>query len=363
MARRRGNTSSDSDSGDDEGRGECFTDTLSVPDFAATFVSLLLGAHGGVATTGQIERLLKFATPRGDGAIDTPRSVALLNEALAHVDLSLSSLAHPKTGEKTFALVNTHSDDAAQLATTFSANEIAFVKRIIYKIMTTEDDVFSISTGDALRESSVAKVSVTETENLLDRIVDMGWLDITNGWISLSMRALMELKTYLREEFEDYVQYCSVCKEMVTTHYERCSDGACPGRLHKFCAGRYFGVNARKCPHEGCGANWEGITPAPNSQNRGSGSRVVNKKRRKVDQGFFDKRKKRASGAGSGSEEEEEGDLEGFVVGDDDDEEEEATQQPREQEEEEEEEEEEEVPLVHKGKKRQQQRIEDSDED
>ncbi|KAI9341965.1 hypothetical protein BDR26DRAFT_859863 [Obelidium mucronatum] len=201
-------------------------------------------------------------------------------------------MVHPQTGVRSYALVNTNPDEVSQLSTQMNPNEIAFFKRLIYLIMTADDDVFQITTSDALRESKVAKLKATETEALLDSIIQNGWLDLNNGWLSLSLRALMELKTYLREEYEDSVQYC-YC-------YERCAIGACPGRLHKFCAGRYFGS---------CGSAWEGITPVPSNSGarRGDGS----SKRRQM----------RSDNADSDdSDADKEGNLDGFVVADGEDE-------------------------------------------
>ncbi|ORY38856.1 hypothetical protein BCR33DRAFT_853824 [Rhizoclosmatium globosum] len=295
--------------------------------------------------------------------------VAAANAALAHIDLVLAEAVHPLSGVKHFAVVNAAADDPAQLAT-------AFPRRTCPRETNHKSNrhkrrrVFSIHSHDALRLASALKLKASDAERVLDSLVSNSWLTKENSFLSLSLRALMELKAFLRDEFEDFCLNCSVCKEIVTTHYERCSTATCPGRLHKFCAGVYFNAgNARKCPHEGCGAAWEGITPVPTGSSNSVGSI---RKKRSVDTNFF-------VDDDEEEEEEEDEDLEGFVVADDDDEDEEVplkkkarnsrmVQEEAEENEDEEEEEEEEHKVVarRKGTKRHRNEVmevEDEDEE
>ncbi|KAJ3405111.1 hypothetical protein CcCBS67573_g01087 [Chytriomyces confervae] len=229
-----------------------------------------------------------------------------LNEHLALLDLELASIADPDTGVLFWALVNTSADQVSQLATSRTANDIAFIKRLIQLIMTADDDVYQISMHDALRESKLGKFTLAESEALIESLVDNGWFSKNeNGWLTLGLRALMELKSYLRQEFEESVQFCSVCKEIITTHYERCGVASCPGRLHKNCARRLFAGSRRataggssttasgerKCPHEGCGSVWEGITPTPDL-NGGSSNATRKRRAQEVDTAFFEKRRR-----------------------------------------------------------------------
>ncbi|KAJ3027486.1 UNVERIFIED_CONTAM: Non-structural maintenance of chromosomes element 1 [Siphonaria sp. JEL0065] len=309
---------------EDDATANPFADSFVADKHVPLLVQALLRQH--IADDDQIQTFLESALAK-HGARHAPEMLkpflATTNELLSHLDLNIASQAHPTTGKLYYAIVNTNPDDLSQLATTLNPNEIAFFKRLIYLIMTADDDVFCISTTDALRESKVAKLKVTDTEALLDSFVEGGWLELSNGWLSLSLRALMELKTYLREEFEDHVQYCSACKDLVTTYYERCSVGTCPGRLHKFCAGKYFGVNARVCPHDGCGSAWEGITPAPSAR-RPSGVKkpASNLKRQGTAATIAEEDEEEEEEDDEGtSDADKEGNLDGFVVGDDDDDE------------------------------------------
>ncbi|KAJ3065299.1 Non-structural maintenance of chromosomes element 1 [Rhizoclosmatium hyalinum] len=389
---RNNNTNTNTDTSDEseslssanegaQGTGVSFADTLSVQ--VASSVSFVV--HGVVAARVVDEPTLVRLCQRlaGIQSANVRPVVAAANAALAHIDLVLAEAVHPLSGVKHFAVVNAAADDPAQLATAFSPAELALVKQIIKAIVTNDDESFSIHSHDALRLASPLKLKASDAERVLDSLVSNSWLTKENSFLSLSLRALMELKAFLRDEFEDFCLNCSVCKEIVTTHYERCSTATCPGRLHKFCAGVYFNAgNARKCPHEGCGAAWEGITPVPSGSSNSVGSI---RKKRSVDTNFFGKQKRVRKASGSQQvdddeeeEEEEDEDLEGFVVADDDDEDEEVPlkkkarnsgmvqEEAKENEDEEEEEEEDRVVAQRKGTKRHRKKVmevEDEDEE
>ncbi|KAJ3392846.1 hypothetical protein HDU84_003330 [Entophlyctis sp. JEL0112] len=277
-----------------------------VAPFIAALMRLAFGAPH--VTRDQLALLLDSCKRRFPlhNAVSLDRFVASLNQShLLPLDLRLASMTHPVSGALCYSLVNCSADSVAAIATSLTPSELALFKRIVHLIMTADDDVFQVSSILAIREGRSLKMTASAAESAIDSFIDAGWLLNSDGWLSLSLRTIMELKTYLRQEFEDYVLNCSVCKEIVTTHHERCSMGGCPGRLHKFCANRFFGSNDRKCPHPGCGSAWEGITPKPNSS--GANTRKQQSVVSTVDQAFFEKhssRSRRASRKNSNSSEE-----------------------------------------------------------
>lgn len=75
--------------------------------------------------------------------------------------------------------------------------------------------------------SSNAGLSLKEAERVLSRVVEEGWFDRSEkGFLSLSPRALMELKGWLVETYNEEadddgdamerVKFCRACKEIVT---------------------------------------------------------------------------------------------------------------------------------------------------
>lgn len=70
------------------------------------------------------------------------------------------------------------------------------------------------------------------------------------------MRSLLELQTYLKETYEDQIQECTLCMEIVTKG-QRCTVAACNSRLHQHCAAAYFkNMNRPVCPT--CHSAWDG---------------------------------------------------------------------------------------------------------
>ncbi|KAJ3194460.1 Non-structural maintenance of chromosomes element 1 [Irineochytrium annulatum] len=207
--------------------------------------------------------------------------VGIINTSLLPLGMTMASIRSPKEGDKGsryWALINTSADESAQLATGLATNELTFFQRIISLIMNGRDDSFEIPTSYALRESSNAAVKPSLTkiaaEGVIGDLVTEGWLVNRDGQLSLSLRAQLELKEYLTEEFEDSVQKCSLCKEIAMTHCQSCNSANCPGRLHEYCAKVYFNSHSSVCPEAGCGAAWggSGQRERPRRQERGNRS-------------------------------------------------------------------------------------------
>ncbi|KAI9342042.1 hypothetical protein DFJ73DRAFT_532402 [Zopfochytrium polystomum] len=126
--------------------------------------------------------------------------------------------------------------------------------------MRSDDETYEISSTGALRESSSVKPPLTKraAEDLIHSFVRDGWLVNNAGYLSLSLRSVLELKSYLREEYDDQIRFCTLCKEIVTTHYQRCCLADCAGRLHLHCAKVYFESHPALCPVSSCHSPWRG---------------------------------------------------------------------------------------------------------
>jgi hypothetical protein len=153
---------------------------------------------------------------------------------------------------RVYALVNTTSDPLTQLATTYTADEIAFVKRVLdamfetYNTRRCEGMVvtgiqamqLAKAAGDANRRESngttteppqggaAQSLSMSQAETMMKRLVDEGWFEKSGkGFYSLSSRGLMELRGWLvatyNEEDEDgrranRIKFCAACKDILT---------------------------------------------------------------------------------------------------------------------------------------------------
>ncbi|PLB39800.1 non-structural maintenance of chromosomes element 1 family protein [Aspergillus candidus] len=226
--------------------------------------------------------------------------IATANSAISPFDLEICSTTRQVTlepgaeavrPEPIFVLVNTSSDPLTQLATAFSADEIAFVKRVLDYMFDTNNtrrceamvvsgiqamQLAKASSGDANRRETqggatqqtqggaAQSLSMTQAETVMKQLVEDGWMEKSRkGFYSLGVRGLMELRGWLiatyNEEDEDgrkitRIKKCSACQDIITVG-RRCGDRDCGGRLHDTCVRNFFRVQkAEKCPV--CKGDW-----------------------------------------------------------------------------------------------------------
>ncbi|KAF2144931.1 uncharacterized protein K452DRAFT_356283 [Aplosporella prunicola CBS 121167] len=246
--------------------------------------------------------------------------VATINTALSPLDLEIRS-ARSQSAERTrlWALVNTTSDGLTQLATTHTADEIAFVKRLLDAMFeahnTPRAEVVALTSIQALnlhkaprnaegsetQGSAGATLTMAAAQKLLNDMVEEGWMEKSRrGFLSLSPRALMELRGWLVETYNEpvdaeedgpeevaartRVKMCEACREIVTVG-QRCPSRACLCRLHDVCVQHFFRTHPdRRCPL--CKTEWSGDhfvgerAAKPTNRNRGSAGTVASSSRR-----------------------------------------------------------------------------------
>ena len=139
-----------------------------------------------------------------------------------------------------------------QLATTHSAEEIGFLKRLLdamfEKYNTPRQEIMAITSMQALKlckpsaegrrqtqngsetQGSLGQgLTLTDAEKMLKMMVAEGWFEKSRkGFYSLSPRALMELRQWLVETYNDEedddeedamprIKQCFACKSIITT--------------------------------------------------------------------------------------------------------------------------------------------------
>ncbi|GLB07767.1 hypothetical protein AtubIFM57258_003132 [Aspergillus tubingensis] len=232
---------------------------------------------------------------------DLQTYIAAANSAISPFDLEIRSILPqieinnndpdaplPPAPERVYALVNTTSDALTQLATTYSADEIAFVKRILdamfdtYNTRRQEAMVISsmqalqlakASAGDANRRESgtqqqqatqggaAQSLTMTQAETMLKQLVEQGWFEKSRkGYYRLSPRGLMELRGWLVAAYNDEgirkIKFCAACRDIITAG-QRCGDRDCTGRLHDHCMRNFFRMQkSESCPV--CKSAWPG---------------------------------------------------------------------------------------------------------
>lgn len=229
---------------------------------------------------------------------DFDHYVHAVNNAISAFDMEIRSTAHQSNrGVEVFALVNTASDALTQMATVHSADEIAFVKRVLDCMFETNNtrkrEVMAVTSWQALqlnkvpdsdrRESGAATQQDTQAQNasipmqqaekVLNLLVSESWFELSDrGFYTLSPRALMELRGWLIDTYNDgdndsesdlghpheKIKVCMACREIITQG-QRCPDPTlrCPARLHSHCVGKMWRAQGGReiCPT--CKKEWK----------------------------------------------------------------------------------------------------------
>lgn len=181
--------------------------------------------------------------------------ITAANNAISRYDFEIRSTFHQTSRARVYALVNSTSDPITQLATTHTPDEISFLKRVLDAMFETYNtprrEVMAITSTDAVNLSKPPATNRRETQNgsatqggagqgitmsqaekMLSTLVEEGWFERSRkGYYSLSPRALIELRVWLVETYNDLgdeddddernravkIKQCYACKEIITT--------------------------------------------------------------------------------------------------------------------------------------------------
>lgn len=227
---------------------------------------------------------------------DLDNYIHTLNSQISFFDLEVRSTQHQVSKTRIYALVNTTSDALTQMATTHTADEIAFVKRVLDAMFETyntpQREVMAVKSMQALKlakpggesgrresgtqaQSQNAGLTMVQAEKMLEDMVSEGWFELSQkGFYSLSPRALMELRGWLADTYNDpqdeeeddedevhiKIKMCQGCKETVTVG-QRCPKLECEARVHNHCKAGMFRIHGgnETCPL--CKTPW--VEPPP----------------------------------------------------------------------------------------------------
>lgn len=181
--------------------------------------------------------------------------IAAANTAISPFDLEIRSTYHQTTRNRIYALVNSTSDPITQLATVHTADEISFLKRVLDAMFETfntpRHEIMAVTSmqavalakapaehrrqtqnGSETQGSTGQSLTMMQAEKIMKTLVEEGWFEKSRkGYYSLSARALMELRGWLQETYNDFddededgnevrelkIKKCFGCKEIITT--------------------------------------------------------------------------------------------------------------------------------------------------
>ncbi|WFD28066.1 hypothetical protein MNAN1_003074 [Malassezia nana] len=135
--------------------------------------------------------------------------LAEIQPRVAAVGLDVRTCHDPINATPYIVLMNAKADTLAEVATPYSPSELQYIKALIDAIFHAPDHRFSVPSTQALQLASNMQPPMTKhaANELLHSLEHRGWLVLSRrtGAYSLSLRALMELDTYLRNDMEECV--------------------------------------------------------------------------------------------------------------------------------------------------------------
>jgi len=229
------------------------------------------------------------ARPQTAGDVTLPtitNAMQTVNAKIGHYDFEIRSTKDQQTKLQCYALVNKTSDALTQLATKFSPSEIAYIRRLLDQMFETNNtptrELLALRhteasqlararkgrqsqvNGDADGEASQPAdlgISIQEADNVLAALLDEQFLTKSHAnYYTLAPRALMELRAYLKETYNEdasesdapviRVHDCEGCQEIVT-YGVRCNNRECDVRWHDQCCNSFYRgrkIGTRDCP-------------------------------------------------------------------------------------------------------------------
>lgn len=180
--------------------------------------------------------------------------IATINNQLESLFMELRRGRSEDTGDVYYSLVNKAEDEHSKLATEYQPHEIEFIKSMLNMIIESENG--SVSSVDLINIGMdlTKKISAQAAQELLNKLIDGGWIKENGGKAFLGSRTIIELGSYLKNKYKDHVGECMLCLDFVIMG-DLC-DG-CGTKIHKYCAAMNFQSlpqNKRKCPK--CKSEW-----------------------------------------------------------------------------------------------------------
>ncbi|KIY31848.1 hypothetical protein I305_05813 [Cryptococcus gattii E566] len=208
----------------------------------------------------------QFNPPYATSSNGVASFVTDVSSLLHIVSLEIIRTIDQRSDRAFFVLRNLDASEVASLATDLNSTEVEYLRNLIESIVISYP-ANSLAIGqarDVINDSPLTQHKMTKShaESLLDALVSRGWLYKSKRIrFSLGVRALAELETYLKNEFDQYVKSCAQCKRVVSEGIA-CSNEGCDCHIHNTCYARNIQRLANPvCPS--CSSSFRDLAPKP----------------------------------------------------------------------------------------------------
>uniref|UniRef100_UPI0037E84A4B non-structural maintenance of chromosomes element 1 homolog n=1 Tax=Semicossyphus pulcher TaxID=241346 RepID=UPI0037E84A4B len=196
--------------------------------------------------------------------------IETINSKLQPMFMQIRKGTSEDTGHHYYALVNSAMTDVTRMSSDYADNELELFVKTMDLIVGSENGKASstdiLNSADSLTSKKLKK---SETEHLLNRLVQDKWLNEKTGQYTLSTRCIIEMEPYILAMYQDQVKVCHICHN-IAIQSQICENPTCGIKIHNPCVARYFKGRAEpRCP--ACEDFWPHEIPEirrPHSQSR-----------------------------------------------------------------------------------------------
>ncbi|CAL1531072.1 unnamed protein product [Lymnaea stagnalis] len=226
---------------------------IQMQKFLQTFMSR------GILNAKEVKNLRQEIGVHAESNDDLIRFVQAANEAIAPFNLEIRKGVQEDDGAHFYCLVNTVETSLTRLSSTYTPNELELFKKLVEKIVDTDDGKMGSLAALSLTDKLDKKMGKEEGQDFFNRLERDKWIKKdTDGKISLSVRSILELEQYLKDMYPEFIKLCNICSKICLLG-ETCAN--CGIKLHLKCANNLFSKQGseKKCPARDCSATWGSI--------------------------------------------------------------------------------------------------------
>lgn len=193
--------------------------------------------------------------------------ISTLNVALEKFAFKIETIRDQQSRKIQYVFINTRFDDVIQGCTPYTPPELDAIKHVIDEIINASNFKFCFPHGNAKQlVGSILKLKASDSGYFIARLVDDGWIDITDlNRLVLAPASLAELKVYLGDRYGYFLAedtlgkllVCHTCGDLVTLGL-KCKSHNCGSSFHEKCGEVYMRSNDG-CPSSTCSDNLENM--------------------------------------------------------------------------------------------------------
>lgn len=174
------------------------------------------------------------------------RVLSEINAKLRPLYMTVKCINCELTGQLYWIFTSTVQDKIASFHPEFSQAELDLLRSVYSEIVSSHNGCVSSTFCLNLCSTLDQKLTKTDGEEFLKKMVDRKWLCCKDGKFYMGVRSIGELLQYFKDTYENNLQICTLCKQELF-HGEKCEK--CDAITHVYCLENYTRNGGLGCPN------------------------------------------------------------------------------------------------------------------